>query len=229
LDCFDNHSGNWRLDEKITGMEQERVALPLGEAARRLGLSPNALRGRLKRGRVAGFKDAKGRLHVYLDAPGEAPPASPINGAGGVAPENDAGLAAIRAALDEQQAHLLVCERKINDIATFLTLPPEPDPSLPLLERLESRIGELTDHLRALANSLEARDREIERLTGLIENLSAERVPASEHRASEHRASEHRLAPAPPQPQPHSQGQPLHQRAMGAMRTFGKKTPLSEN
>jgi len=206
------------LDEKITDIEQERVALPLGEAAKRLGLSPNALRGRLKRGRVAGFKDAKGRLHVYLDAPGEAPR---INGAGGVAPENDAGLAAIRAALDEQQAHLLVCERKINDIATFLTLPPEPDPSLPHLERLESRIGELTDHLRVLANGLEARDREIERLAGLVESLSAERAPASEHRPT----------PAPPQPhsQPQPQAQPLHQRAMGAMRTFGKKAPLSES
>ena len=44
----------------------ERTALPLAEAAERLGLSPNALRMRVARGRAEGVR-RDGRLYVYVD------------------------------------------------------------------------------------------------------------------------------------------------------------------
>ena len=44
----------------------QRTALPLAEAAERLGLSPNALRMRVARGRAEGVR-REGRLYVYVD------------------------------------------------------------------------------------------------------------------------------------------------------------------
>ena len=46
----------------------ERTALPLSEAAARLGISANALRMRVARGRVEGVR-REGRLYVYVPAP----------------------------------------------------------------------------------------------------------------------------------------------------------------
>lgn len=46
------------------------AAMPLGEAAARLGLTPDAIRKRLDRGLIRGFKSA-GRWYVYLEAGGE--------------------------------------------------------------------------------------------------------------------------------------------------------------
>lgn len=45
----------------------EQVPLPLGEAAARLGLSADALRMRVRRGKARGFRRG-GRVYVYLDA-----------------------------------------------------------------------------------------------------------------------------------------------------------------
>lgn len=47
------------------GEQTERGALPLAQAAARLGLTPDALRMRLRRGTARGFK-REGRLFVYL-------------------------------------------------------------------------------------------------------------------------------------------------------------------
>ncbi len=49
------------------------MALPLAEAADRLGLSPNALRMRVARGRAEGER-RDGRLYVYVDAPPASAP-----------------------------------------------------------------------------------------------------------------------------------------------------------
>ena len=50
----------------------ERTALPLAQAAEHLGISPNALRMRVARGRAEGMR-REGRLYVYVDAPIETP------------------------------------------------------------------------------------------------------------------------------------------------------------
>jgi hypothetical protein len=53
----------------VTGTERtDRTALPLAEAAGRLGLTSDALRMRIRRGRVQGFK-RDGHVFVYLDGP----------------------------------------------------------------------------------------------------------------------------------------------------------------
>ena len=44
----------------------EPVAVPLPEAARRLGLPPDTIRRRLDRGRISGFRAANGRVMVMM-------------------------------------------------------------------------------------------------------------------------------------------------------------------
>ncbi len=52
----------------------QRTALPLSDAAARLGISANALRMRIARGRAEGVR-REGRLYVYVDAPADMPAA----------------------------------------------------------------------------------------------------------------------------------------------------------
>ncbi|MFQ5973650.1 MAG: hypothetical protein ACE5Q3_15085, partial [Alphaproteobacteria bacterium] len=73
-------------------------ALPLKQAAERLGITPDALRMRLKRGTAKGYK-AGGRLHVYIQEhePHTAeqrsePAVHPLAPAGGLAPEDPEDL-----------------------------------------------------------------------------------------------------------------------------------------
>lgn len=58
-----------RLDQPegdVSG-QNEREPMPLSEAASRLGISPEALRKRLKRGTADGFRDNRQRWMVYVD------------------------------------------------------------------------------------------------------------------------------------------------------------------
>ena len=51
---------------------ENRTALPLAEAAQRLGISVDALRKRWKRGKIEGRRNEDGRVFIYLDAGGQA-------------------------------------------------------------------------------------------------------------------------------------------------------------
>jgi len=52
---------------------ENRTALPLAEAAQRLGISVDALRKRWKRGKINGYHNAEGRVFINLDTGGQAP------------------------------------------------------------------------------------------------------------------------------------------------------------
>jgi len=52
---------------------ENRTALPLAEAAQRLGISVDALRKRWKRGKVSGYHNAEGRVFINLDTSGQEP------------------------------------------------------------------------------------------------------------------------------------------------------------
>ena len=52
---------------------ENRTALPLAEAAQRLGTSVDALRKRWKRGKVEGYHNTDGRVFIYLDTGGQEP------------------------------------------------------------------------------------------------------------------------------------------------------------
>jgi transposase-like protein len=46
--------------------DKERVTV--AEAARRIGITPDAVRKRLERGNIEGERDARGRIYVYLES-----------------------------------------------------------------------------------------------------------------------------------------------------------------
>lgn len=54
-----------------------RTALPVTEAAAKLGITASALRKRFRRGAADGFKDDAGRLHIYLK-PDKTPPTKAV-------------------------------------------------------------------------------------------------------------------------------------------------------
>ncbi len=53
-------------------MAGRQDGIPIAEASARLGLSAEAVRKRLQRGTLHGYKDADGGWFVLLDEPGEA-------------------------------------------------------------------------------------------------------------------------------------------------------------
>jgi hypothetical protein len=61
---------------------ENRTALPLAEAAQRLGISVDALRKRWKRGKIEGRRNEDGRVFIYLDAGGQASGQASGQGAG---------------------------------------------------------------------------------------------------------------------------------------------------
>jgi len=142
--------------------EQDAETLPLGEAARRLGLTTDALRMRFRRGKIGGFRRA-GRIFVILpggagpeDAPGgQAVPPSPAAAA------ELARLAADNVRLHEQQDRLLrLLEREqvlrqqlqtqLVDISgkSALTGPP------PELADLARRLGETESNFDLLKRAV---------------------------------------------------------------------------
>jgi len=50
---------------------ENRITLPLAEAAQRLGISVDALRKRWKRGKVSGYHNTDGRVFINLDTGGQ--------------------------------------------------------------------------------------------------------------------------------------------------------------
>ncbi len=55
-----------RTEQQNNPTSAEPVAVPLPEAARRLGLPSDTIRRRLDRGRIAGFRAASGRVMVMM-------------------------------------------------------------------------------------------------------------------------------------------------------------------
>jgi len=81
--------------------EDSAPGLPLAEAARALGLSEEALRMRLRRGRVDGYKGEDGRL--YIRVPGATPPAAPAEPAPAAVALMTEEIADLRRRLDEAE------------------------------------------------------------------------------------------------------------------------------
>lgn len=120
---------------------EQGTALPLSEAAARFGITPDALRMRLRRGKVRGFK-RDGRLFVYADAQANAasePPDDRFGSEDGPGPgPSQGGLAAARPARD----------RDLGVVVEFQKV--ELDRVLRENERLNRRVDELLEELRHL-------------------------------------------------------------------------------
>lgn len=77
--------------------ESERVWLPLNEAARRLNLSTEAVRARIRRGQIESRRGNDGRLTVLVDVQPESEQRS-------ASPNSDETILRLRAEIDEARA-----------------------------------------------------------------------------------------------------------------------------
>jgi len=188
---------------------EPNTALPLNEVAERLGITPDALRMRLRRGKVRGFKRG-GRLFVYLD---DLTNAASEQGHGrfgtDAAGRRDAPVGRRPAGRPAQRAELAV-------VVEFQKI--ELDRILRENERLNRRIEDLLEELRHLREvqqreqilrqqdqNLQAQAQNIlERLVGRV-SLPAPQVPPEPTADAETAAptsAEPRTAPPSPQAAP---------------------------
>jgi hypothetical protein len=118
-------------------------ALEIGEAAQRLGLSVEALRKRLQRGRATGRKGPDGRWLVVLD--GTAPARRPGPGPGHPAE----GLAPVAAELHAIRLELESLNRRLADLAGLIALlaPPRRGSSAGREDRLKPMLMEVLKYL----------------------------------------------------------------------------------
>jgi hypothetical protein len=111
-------------------VNNDQDAVDLAEAGRRLNLSVDAVRQRLKRGKLTGYKDG-GKWYVYLDNAQTAPkrPTS-TETEQTEQPQREAALTALQAHIDDLRGQIVVKDQEIGRLlelvheAHALALPP---------------------------------------------------------------------------------------------------------
>lgn len=154
-----------------------RQARPLAEAAKQLDLTANALRQRFRRGSVDGYKDAEGRLFIYVDgvadsgkaAPDTAPPPPPDTAE---APDPTA-LAALTAEIRQLGKRLEAQEAAMRDLlAIHRTENESTDSTQAAVHALAQNVETLTENVRTLGAGFRLHCQEVDRLTRLVNKLA---------------------------------------------------------
>jgi len=152
--------------------EHDAVSMALGDAARRLGVTTDALRMRFRRGKIEGFRRA-GRIFVFLPADAEGPSEqsehkAPPPAAGPTRAELDR-LVADNTRLHEQQDRLLtllereqVLRQQLMSQLTDLSGKAALIPAAPDLSDVENR-------LRATENNFDLLKQALSQLVRVVE------------------------------------------------------------
>jgi len=114
-----------------------RTALPIAEAAERMGLSVETLRKRLQRGRVEGFKAADGTWRIVVDNTGPS---------GNEAVESIGDeVAATREAVEHLRQDLITLARAVEKLADqVITVRSQSARAESLLEAVANKLAMLT-------------------------------------------------------------------------------------
>ncbi len=152
--------------------ELNRTALPLSEAASRLGITPDAVRMRFRRGKIKGFRENK-RIYIQFEQASEQRAEQSERYSEQQAEQSEQGLDA----LSEQTLEVIV-ELQRTELTRILGDN----------ERLNRRVDEMMD--------LQRRQQVLQQQTqNTLENLSKQldRLPSPETYTRETRALESRL------------------------------------